>query len=340
MRILAVTNMYPKAQAPGLGIFVEQQIQGLRDMGVEVDLVFLDRMQDGIRVYQGVGKKIRLKIEEFKPDLIHIMYGGVMADLITQAVNHLPMVVTFHGSDLLGENLSGFWRALISRYGMYASWRAAGRAKGIVVVSKTLQKALPKSIDQSKVSIIPCGIDLERFKVLDRQLCCTKLGWDSHCFNILFNGNSDDPVKRPHLARDAVKALHLLGINAHLYEMRGVPNQQVPIWLNASDVILLTSLHEGSPTIIKEALACNVPVVSVDVGDVRERIEGIEGCHIALPDAQDLSEKLALVFKCRTKVDGRSKVESLSLENVARELIGFYEKLLKSAEECWLYNRS
>lgn len=326
MRILVVTNMYPKPKAPGLGIFIEQQIQGLRGMGVEVDLVFLDRLQDGMRVYQGSGKKIRSKIEEFEPDLIHIMYGGVMAYHVINIVNQLPTVVTFHGSDLLGENLSGFWRKLISRLGVYASWSAAKRADGIIVVSKVLQEALPKFISKSKVGIIPCGIDLERFNVLDKQVCCTKLGWDSNCFNIVFNGNSEDPVKRPHLARDAVKALQEFGINAKLHEMRGVSNQIVPIWLNASDAILLTSLHEGSPTIIKEALACNVPVVSVEVGDIRERIAGIEGCHIALPDVQELSEKLALVFKRRTKIDGRSHMEGLSLENVSRQLILFYER--------------
>lgn len=328
MRILAVTNMYPKPQAPGLGIFVEQQIKGLRGLGVEVDLVFLDRFHDGMRVYKGVGSKIRSKTEEFKPDLIHIMYGGVMADLVTKSVDSFPTVVTFHGSDLLGENLSGFWRTIISRLGMYASWRAARRANGIIVVSKILQEALPKFIPKSKVSIIPCGIDLERFQVLDRELCCRRLDWDPNCFNILFNGNSDDPVKRPYLARQAVKALQQCGIYTQLYEMRGVPNQQVPIWLNASDVILLTSLHEGSPTIIKEALACNVPVVSVDVGDVRERIDGIAGCHVALPDVQDISEKLALVFKNQTKIDGRSKIEDLSLGRVASQLVSFYEKFL------------
>lgn len=328
MRILVVTNMYPKPNAPALGIFIEQQIQGLRCIGVEVDLVFLDRMQDGIRVYQGCGQKVRSKIEEFGPDLIHVMYGGVLADLVTKVVKQLPTVVTFHGSDLLGENLSGFWRKLISKFGVYASWRAAKRASGIIVVSKVLEEALPKFISKSKVSIIPCGIDLERFNILDRQVCCTKLGWDRNCFNILFNGNSEDLVKRAHLARDAVKALQQFGINAYLHEMRGVPNQTVPIWLNASDVILLTSLHEGSPTIIKEALACNVPVVSVEVGDVRERIDGIEGCHIALPDVQDLSRKLALVFKNRIEIDGRSHVEGLSLENISRQLILFYEKFL------------
>lgn len=328
MRILAVTNMYPKPKIPWHGIFIEQQIKGLRSLGVEVDIVFLDRLQEGMRVYRVAGEKVRSKIEEFKPDLIHIMYGGVMADHVTKAVNSLPTVVTFHGSDLLGENLSGLWRKLISRYGIYASWRAARRANGIVVVSKILQEALPKFIDKSKVRVIPCGIDLERFKILDRQLCCEKLGWDFNYFNILFNGNSDNPVKRPHLARNVVNALDRFGINAKLHEMRSVPNHLVPIWLNASDVILLTSLHEGSPTIIKEAIACNLPVVSVEVGDVRERTEGIEGCHIALPDVKDLSGKLALVFGNRTRIDGRSKVEDLSLENVARRLISFYEDFL------------
>lgn len=328
MRVLAVTNMFPKDQTPGHGIFIEQQIKGLESIGVEIEIVFLDRFRDGIRAYRGVGDKIVQKMNKFEPHVVHVMYGGVMADLVTKAVRDRPLFVTFHGSDLLGENLSGIWRKLISRYGVYASWKAARRANGIVVVSKTLQNALPRFIDRSKVKIIPCGIDLERFRILDRKGCCEKLGWKFSDFNILFNGNSDDPVKRPQLARDAVFALQRAGVNAKLHEMRGVLNHDVPIWLNASDVVLLTSLHEGSPTIVKESLACNLPVVSVDVGDVCERIAEITGCHIASPDASNLAEKLKLVFERQERIDAQSTVKDLSLENVARRLVLFYEEIV------------
>src|SRR4030095_5746723 len=94
------------------------------------------------------------------------------------------------------------------------------------------------------------------------------------------------------------------------------------------DVVLLTSLHEGSPNVVKEALACNRAVVSVDVGDVRERIEGIEGCYLALPDASDLAAKLHLVHARQSRVAGRIKMQNLSLEHIAYGLMQFYEEVL------------
>ena len=331
MRVLAVTNMYPTLALPTEGIFVEQQIKGLRQIGLEVEVVFLNRKQEGISVYRGLGRKIDSRIKHFEPDVVHIMYGGVMADLVTRAVRNRPTVVTFHGSDLLGEHLSGFARKMIAGHGVYSSWRAAWRANGVIVVSKILQEALPKFVNRSKVRIIPCGIDFNRFQLLDRKVCLDRLGWDPNCFNILFNGNSADPVKRPYLARRTIDLLvNELGIHAKLQELRGVSNDEVPIWLNASDAVLLTSLHEGSPTVIKEALACDLPVVSVDVGDVREQIQGIEGCYIALPTPADLAAKLALVYSGSSRVEGRQRMQKLSVENIARCLAEFYQELLNS----------
>ena len=258
MRVLAVTNVYPTSHAPALGTFVEQQVKGLRQTGLYVDVMFLDRAQQGMRAYLGFGQKLRARIEAFRPDVVHVMYGGVMANEATRTVSNKPTVVTFHGSDLLGEHLSGPLRKLISAYGVRSSWRAARRATGIVIVSKVLQGALPKDVDKSKVRIIPCGIDLERFKPLSRDTCCDQLGWNTDRFHILFPANAGNPVKRPHLARAAVQALHRLGIQAEMHQLQGVPNNEVPIWLNASNVVLLTSLHEGSPT--REVVFTRQPV--------------------------------------------------------------------------------
>jgi teichuronic acid biosynthesis glycosyltransferase TuaC len=330
MRILAVTNMYPTPQAIASGTFVEQQIKGLRQIGLEVDVTFVDRLQKGMLVYLGLGRQIHARIEHFKPDVIHVMYGGVMANQVTKCVNDRPTVVTFHGSDLLGERLSGPLRKLISGYGVWASCRAARRAKGIVVVSKILEDALPEDVNRFMIRIIPCGIDLERFKPLDQQTCRDRLGWGAHRFHVLFPSNYGDPVKRPGLAQAAVETLKRLGIQAEMHHLRNVPNNDVPVWLNASDVLLLTSLHEGSPTIVKEALACNVPVVSVDVGDVRERILGIEGCYLALPEPAELAAKLQLVRAGLHRIEGRIKMQELSLERIASRLKDFYSEVLLS----------
>ena len=142
MRILAITNVYPTAAFPARGVFVQEQIKGLRLIGVEVRLLFVNRRQEGPLAYYRLRSKVRNAIAEFEPDAIHVMYGGVMADQIVRRHHLRPVVVTFHGSDLLGENLSGWVRRLISSYGVYCSRRAAKTAEGVIVVARHLVGAL------------------------------------------------------------------------------------------------------------------------------------------------------------------------------------------------------
>ena len=328
MRVLAVTNMYPTPHAPTSGTFVEQQIKGLKQIGVEVDVMFVDRKRKGMGVYLGLGSEVRARMRSFQANLIHVMYGGIMADQVTRAVNDVPTVVSFCGSDLLGELLSGSIRRLISGYGVVASRRAAKRATGIVVKSKNLQDALPADVDGSKVRLIPNGVDLERFKPLDREKCREQLGWTIDAFHVLVPVG--DPLKRPELARTAVEIVKRSGIQVEMHELRGVPHEMVPTWLNGCDVIVLSSLHEGSPNIIKEALACDLAVVSVDVGDVAERIKGIKGCYLGLPEPGDLAAKLGMVHAGTRRVAGRVKVQELSLQRIALRLEDFYSEVWES----------
>ncbi|MGP0591606.1 glycosyltransferase [Nitrospira sp. T9] len=328
LRVLAVTNLYPSQRFPTSGTFVEQQICGLRKVGLDVEVLFVDRKQNGIREYFHLGRRIQQSCKEFSPDIVHSMYGGIIAETMTRVIRDRPTVVSFCGSDLLGEKLSGFLRNGISGLGVRASWKAAERSNGIIVKSRNLLDALPRGIPMSKVKIIPNGVNLDRFRLLDRDECREQLGWTSKYFHLLFPTNSGDPCKRYFLAKAAIEIIRKKGIQTELHQLCGVPHNEVPLWLNASDAIILTSLHEGSPNIIKEALACNLPIVSVDVGDVKERIQKIEGCYIAMPDPDDLGEKLQLVQAGKQRVSGRCSMQELSLEKVAIRLRNLYEELL------------
>jgi glycosyltransferase involved in cell wall biosynthesis len=329
VKILAITNMYPSLQRPGSGVFVEQQIKGLLSRGLDVRVMFFDRRKEGASVYYRISALLQRQLADFAPDLVHVMYGGVMADQVTKQRGLPPTVVTFHGSDLLGENLSGLARKLISRYGVHCSRKAARRVEGIIVVGRHLLKALGAGIAATKVQVIPCGIDLERFKPLDQQQCRERLAWQPADFHVLFATSEGDPVKRPELARAAVGLLHGKYGDVKFHVLSGTPNSEVPYWLNAADVLLLTSKHEGSPTIVKEALACGLPVVSVPVGDVRERIAGIDGCHLAEPESEDLARKLELVYKIRQRLNCDEKLQDISNQTIAARLEHFYFDTLR-----------
>jgi glycosyltransferase involved in cell wall biosynthesis len=329
MRVLAVTNLHPTLESPGGGAFIAQQIESLRSRGIEMEVMFLNRRRDGPWVYYRLGPALRRKVREFGPDLIHVMYGGVMAAEVTRQRCMAPAIVNFHGSDLLGENLSGPWRKIISQYGVYCSIKAARRAQGVIVVSRNLLHALDRRVSARKVRVIPCGIDLGRFKPLDRRLCQEELGWPASQFHVLFVSSSGDPVKRPELARSATEHLERKRGSVQFHMLSGVANHQVPIWLNASDVLLVTSKHEGSPTIVKEALACGLPIVSVAVGDISERIAGITGCYLADADPGDLGEKLDLIHQRREKLHCRDKLQKLSCGAIAATIEEFYVEVLR-----------
>ena len=277
--------------------------------------------------YYRLRSKVGSAVAEFDPDVIHVMYGGVMADQIVRRHHVRPLVVTFHGSDLLGENLSGWARKIISRYGVYCSRRAAKAAEGVIVVARHLAGALNGADTSDRVRVIPCGIDLERFKPMDPLICKHRLGWSTQSFHVLFASSNGDPVKRPWLAREAVAQTSNSDRPSELHYLTAVPNAEVPVWLNASDVLLLTSMHEGSPTVVKEALACGLPVVSVDVGDVAERLEGIEGCYVARPQPADLAAKLRLVRQRGQRLNCRTRLDELSILSVAQKLKRCYEEI-------------
>lgn len=330
MRVLAVTNMYPTPYRMSLGIFVEQQVKGLREIGVKVEVLYLNRFRDGADVYSKIREPLFYAIHRYKPDLVAVMYGGVMAYKVTQLVHNRAVVVSFCGSDLLGENYSGLRRRAASLFGVWCSRRAARTAAGVVVKSPNLRRALPSSIPEERVRVVANGVDLVKFRPMRRRECQERLGWSQDEFHVLFPSNSGDPVKQPELAKGAVKELVKMGVPAQLHFLKGVSHEMVPTWLNASDVLLLTSRQEGSPNVVKEALACNRPVVSVDVGDVAERISRVKGCHIGKRHAGDLAAKLHAVWQGERVVEGRAEVRDLSLEAVAHRLMVFYQERVEN----------
>lgn len=239
------------------------------------------------------------KIERtFRPDVVHVHYGTVTA-LFTLLSVRCPLVITFHGSDLNPTPTDGVWR---DRIGRVFSQLAALGATGIICVSQGLRKRLWWRKEDAVV--IPIGTDTYKFHPMDRLECRKRLGW-SQGHVVLFNAGNPK-LKRLDLAQAAVAIVNKALPDTLLEALHGhVKPDDMPLLINASDVVLLCSEAEGSPTMVKEAMACNVPVVSNDVGDVAERIAGVHPGALVQQQAEAFANGILAVFTEGGRSNGR-----------------------------------
>jgi glycosyltransferase involved in cell wall biosynthesis len=321
--VLAVTNSYPTEIEPSSGAFVAAQVDSLQALGLKVEVVHIRRDLEGRSAYRRISSRVG---GAAGADLIHVMYGGVMAERVTR-VTSAPTVVSFCGSDLNGVPVGGVIERMSAWYGVRASHRAAKSAEAVIVKSRGLAGMLPPEVDRSKVWVLPNGVDLKLFRPLERLECRSRLGWDADAHHLVFYVGGHG--KRPELARAAVSAASAAGLRVHLHELAGIRQTEVPVWMNAADALICTSVREGSPNTVKEALACDLPVISVDVGDVRERIEGVDGCHIVPPKAAAIAGAIAEVCSGGARVNGTAAVRELSLERVAERVLEVYSYAMK-----------
>jgi glycosyltransferase involved in cell wall biosynthesis len=332
MRVLAVTNMMPSERNPKAGTFIAEQLRGLSEIGLNIEVLLCDRATLGPATYRKVPSAVREAIRRTKPDLIHFMYGGALAALGLPAAKGLPRVVSFCGVDLLGAGYGPMNYRLRTGAGRLASLAAARMCDQIIVKSQNLADGLPKDLRDQKTTIIPNGVSLQRFRPMDESACRERLGWASDRFHVLFSTRDrSNEKKRLALAEAAVALLEKKGVAAELHGLWRTPHEDVPVWINAADVLLFTSREdEGSPNIVKETLACRRPVVSVDVGDVKERLNGIAGCYIADPEPSDLAEKLHAVVEGNRRVDSLGPMMGLTVDAIARRVREVYERAIRN----------
>jgi glycosyltransferase involved in cell wall biosynthesis len=185
----------------------------------------------------------------------------------------------------------------------------------------------------TKIEIIPNGIDLSIFKPLDKDLCKKKLGWSKEIYHILFAANPLRHEKNFTLSEKAIKSIKSI-LPLELHFLQDLDQTEVPIYINASDMILLSSHWEGSPNVIKEAMACNCPAVSTDVGDVRWLFGDEPGYFITGFEPEEVTDKIksALKFaKEKGKTKGRNRIIQLGLasEEIAKRIISIYSQVIR-----------
>ena len=237
----------------------------------------------------------------------------------------LPLVVTFRGGE--GEGIVGDnGRYTMSGYVLRAvSSLVARRADELIVVSSHMREYLPAR----PIHVVPSGLDFSRIPLVPQQEARRQLGLSPTKRLVLFVGNPNEARKRHGLARDIVSRLDRT-FDAELVVAWQVPHEQIPIYMNACDALLFVSMYEGSPNVVKEALACNLPVVSVVVGDVPERLQGVAGCAVcADDDPGEMAAALTTVLRANQRIDGRTAVRELDESLLAQRTIQIYRLAMK-----------
>lgn len=290
--------------------FVYEQNQHLAKLNVEVDFFLVKR--GGLFGYLNEIKKLKhyLSSVGYKYDIIHAHGGHIGA--IANFQRRIPVVTTYHGSDI-----NYFSNRLISISSLLLSNQN-------IFVSKNLFNKVRWS---PKTNIVPCGVDLELFIPLKKEDCRQELRFDFEDKIVLFAGNREIKIKNFELAESAVK---LTGKNIRLIELKDFNRNHINLLLNAADLLLLTSISEGSPQIIKEAMACNCPIVATDVGDIKETISGIDGCYISGFNKEEVVNNINLALQFNLRTAGRDAIKSLDNRYIAKQVFEIYTRVLST----------
>lgn len=318
MRVLLVTGMYPARDDPMRGIFVRAQVESLAAAGVTFEPLLIHGRSSRFDYLRAIVRVSR-RAAQGGLDLVHA-HGG-LAGFVAVQQRRVPVLITFHGTDLQGVPSPRGGLTPASRLQCALSQIAARRAARVITVSPALAAQLDRRLPRADV--IPMGVDLRLFRPGAAADARARLGLDDRP-RVLFVGRTEAAVKRVRLAQEAVAAVRPDVPDVELMTMNRRPQDQVVDAMNACDCLLLTSSREGSPMVVKEAMACNLPIVSTRVGDVEERFGGMAGHYLVEPSAPAIAGALkqALAFG---RTQGRERVLSLDLPVIARRILCVYQ---------------
>ena len=323
MRILFVCS---GLSSQSISPVVAAQGRSLEKAGVSVDYFAIGGR--GLFSYMRALFRLRRVLAERSYDCVHAHYGfsGIIAFL---GVRKQRLVVSFMGSDILGSRDSD-GRAtagskLMTRVNVYLSSRFYDHT---IVKSEAM---LQPGLNRQSVSVLPNGVDTDLFRPLSRSEALEVTGWDPDFRHIVFVSNPLRTEKNFRLAQKAVEYLGRRDIELHT--VMGQAHSFMPFVYNAADALLLTSFHEGSANAVKEAMACNCPVISTDTGDAEWVTGSTEGCFIVPLDHFTVAKSIegAVEFRAsQGQTEGRARIAALRLDSasVADRIISIYQEII------------
>lgn len=317
MKVLFVSSGNSKA---GISPIVQSQGESLKKASIDLD--YFTIKGKGAKGYLKNILRLRKVLRTNHYDLIHAHYGLCGLLCVLSFISR-PLVLSVMGSDAYGSFDVKGRRIIKSHFGMYLTQLAMLFSKYILVKSKNLLKYV---LYERKTRIIPNGVNFDIFKPMDKENYKKVLNFPPDKKHILFLANHLDPRKNYKLfyeSSNLIKDQNIEFVNPY-----PIKHYDFAKYLNACDVFVLTSYNEGSPNVIKEAMACNCPIVSTDVGDVKEVIGNTEGCYITSYDPEDVAEKINKAIAFGKRTSGRNSIQHLESSVIADKIIDVYKKVL------------
>lgn len=296
----------------GIVSFIKSQGDSLKKEGVELE--YFTIKGKGVIGYLRNIRPLRKFLKKNKFEIIHAHYG-MIGLLCLLTFTRIPIVLSVMGDDAYGNFDVRGKRIKSSYIGMFLTQIALIFVKKVIVKSRNILNAIPQ---KKKCSVIPNGVDFDLFKPIDKDLNKNV---------VLFLANEENSRKNYKLFKDAMDIINrkeLLIVNPYPIEHREFPD-----YLNKCTIFVLTSYNEGSPNVIKEAMACNIPIVSTDVGDVREIIGKTNGCFITSFEPNDVANKIEAALSYGKRTNGRENIKHLEISLVANNIINIYKEIIK-----------
>jgi glycosyltransferase involved in cell wall biosynthesis len=315
---LIITNLWPTSQKPAYGPFVKRSVDGLEALGIKGDVLFVHGYM-GKSAYVCAAIIVTLLSAEKRYRLVHA-HGGETA-LIARFYASAPVIASYLGSDLLAPTENG-WpvriRSTILR-------RHAALMTATTTKSRHMESVLPRAA-RRRNRIIPDGVELRKFTPIDRDVARMHLNWSRAASVVLFAGRAD-PIKRLWLAREAVELARRELPDLELAVVSTAAPGEMPLYYSAADCLLHTSSSEGSPNVIKEALACNLPIVATPAGDIEELVKRAHPGAVVPAEARALAIELVRCCRVPTRSNGRTLTNGLDLESAAIATLDFYRSV-------------
>jgi teichuronic acid biosynthesis glycosyltransferase TuaC len=315
-------HVIPDLPVGSYNIFSRREAASLAAVGVHVETFYLSS-RTSMPELSKLGKAFRQFVATFMPDVVHAHFGTVTA-LFCLLNTNAPLVITFRGTDLNPDPSISKLRGLLGR--TCSRIAAAGAAKNICVTEELKQRLWA---GKSKTVVMPGSVNMELFRPIPRDEARAMLGWRTQSRIVLFNAGRFPKIKRRDLAEASVQYAKRSLSGIELISLDGnVDPDKMPVIYSAADCLLVTSDYEGSPTVVREAMACNLPIVSVDVGDVAERIRNDHSSRIVVRNPEAIANELVSILSNTARSNGREAVMEIAEDRVALQLRKLYERVI------------